>query len=42
MIGRGHLGIKSGQGFYEWDADSAAVLRRRISCALASIGQFSD
>ena len=22
MIGRGHLGIKSGQGFYEWDADS--------------------
>ncbi len=41
MVERGDLGIKSGQGFYEWDDNSVAALRRRISRALASIDQFS-
>ena len=41
MVERGDLGIKSGQGFYEWDEEKVEVLRRRISHALASIDQFS-
>ena len=40
MVERGNLGIKSGQGFYEWNDEKVAALRRRISRALASIDQF--
>ena len=41
MVERGDLGVKSGQGFYQWDDDSVAALRRRVSEALASIDRFS-
>ena len=40
MVERGDLGIKSGQGFYEWNDEKGAALRRRISRTLASIDQF--
>ncbi len=40
MVERGNLGIKSGQGFYEWNDEKVAALRRRIARALASIDQF--
>ena len=36
-VGRGELGLKTGQGFYEWTPDSADALRRRIAHALVEI-----
>src|SRR5262245_32952311 len=34
---RGELGVKTGQGFYEWTPESAEALRQRIAQALAAI-----
>ncbi len=41
-VARGELGLKSGQGFYEWTPEEAAALRRRISQGLAAISRLSD
>lgn len=40
MVGRGHLGLKSGRGFYPWDEDRASSLRRRLTRALAEIDRL--
>jgi 3-hydroxybutyryl-CoA dehydrogenase len=36
-VERDELGVKSGKGFYDWTADSAEDLRRRIAHALVEI-----
>jgi 3-hydroxybutyryl-CoA dehydrogenase len=35
MIDRGELGSRTGQGFYEWPADSVGIFTRRLEDALA-------
>jgi 3-hydroxybutyryl-CoA dehydrogenase len=41
-VARGELGLKSGQGFYEWTPDEAAALRQRIADGLAAVARLSD
>jgi 3-hydroxybutyryl-CoA dehydrogenase len=41
-VARGELGLKSGQGFYEWTPEEAAALRRRISEGLTAIARLDD
>ena len=41
MVARGDLGMKSGRGFYEWDAESERDFRRRIGRAAAAIERLS-
>ena len=41
-VTQGDLGVKSGKGFYPWDARSAAALRKRVLKALAAIERFSQ
>jgi 3-hydroxybutyryl-CoA dehydrogenase len=40
-VARGELGLKSGQGFYEWSAESAADLRQRIGRGLIAVARES-
>ncbi len=40
MLERGDLGVKSGRGFYEWNDETVAALRQRITHALAAIDRF--
>ena len=42
MVTRGDYGVKSGKGFYDWDDEAVASLRRRLTHALSSIDQFPD
>ena len=42
MVARGDFGVKSGRGFYEWDDDAVAALRRRLTHALSSIDRFPE
>lgn len=42
MVGRGELGIKTGQGFYAWTPASAAALKERIGRALVEIARWPD
>jgi 3-hydroxybutyryl-CoA dehydrogenase len=37
LVARGDLGVKTGQGFYAWDADAVVALRRRLTNALGTI-----
>jgi 3-hydroxybutyryl-CoA dehydrogenase len=39
-VARGELGVKTGQGFYEWDTESTAALRERIARALIEIAHW--
>jgi 3-hydroxyacyl-CoA dehydrogenase len=39
-VSQGHLGQKSGQGFYAWPPARATALRSRISAALAAIARL--
>ena len=39
-IARGELGVKTGQGFYEWNEESTAALRERIARALVHIAAW--
>jgi 3-hydroxyacyl-CoA dehydrogenase len=39
-VKKGHLGIKTGRGFYEWTAASVAETRGRIATALAAIKRW--
>ena len=41
-VGRGELGLKSGQGFYTWTPEEAAALRQRIAAGLAAIARLND
>jgi len=38
-IERGHFGVKSGKGFYDWTPESAEALRRRVGEALAGMAR---
>ncbi len=40
MLDRGDLGVKTGRGFYRWDDEALADLRRRITHALAAIDRL--
>jgi len=40
MVARGNLGVKSGQGFYDWTDDAVATVRQRVGRALAAIEQL--
>ncbi len=40
MLEQGHLGVKSGRGFYEWDDETVAALRQRVTHALTTIDRF--
>lgn len=40
-VERGELGVKTGQGFYDWTPESAQALKQRIAHALISIEQWS-
>ena len=42
MVARGEYGVKSGKGFYEWDEEKVAALRRRLAHALSSIDRFPE
>jgi 3-hydroxybutyryl-CoA dehydrogenase len=35
LVADGHLGMKTGKGFYEWTEDKAAAVRRRLQTFLA-------
>jgi 3-hydroxyacyl-CoA dehydrogenase len=37
MVSEGHLGVKSMQGYYEWNADTIRDLHERIARALATL-----
>ncbi|MEZ4500331.1 MAG: 3-hydroxyacyl-CoA dehydrogenase family protein [Thermomicrobiales bacterium] len=39
LVESGNLGIKSGQGFYEWDTEHGEEARRRIRTALTMTGK---
>jgi len=39
-VTRGELGVKTGQGFYEWTPESAEALRQRIAQALVTIERW--
>ena len=36
-VGRGEVGVKSGQGFYSWTPESAAAAQERIGRALVEL-----
>lgn len=40
MVARGHLGLKTGKGFYDWPPEAAAELRGRIGRALIEIARW--
>jgi 3-hydroxybutyryl-CoA dehydrogenase len=40
-VARGELGVKTGQGYYDWTAEAAEALRKRIGQALAAIAQIT-
>lgn len=40
LVAAGHLGHKTGQGFYEWTPDTAAALRDRVRRALVEIATW--
>ena len=42
MVARGDFGVKSGRGFYEWDEERVAALKRRLAHALSSIDRFPE
>ena len=42
MVARGEFGVKSGKGFYEWDEERIAALKRRLAHALSSIDRFPE
>ena len=42
MVARGDFGVKSGKGFYEWDEERIAALKRRLAHALSSIDRFPE
>ena len=42
MVARGEFGVKSGKGFYEWDEEKIAALKRRLAHALSSIDRFPE
>jgi 3-hydroxybutyryl-CoA dehydrogenase len=42
MVARGDFGVRSGKGFYEWDEERVAALRRRLAHALSSIDRFPE
>ena len=42
MVARGEFGVKSGKGFYEWDEERVAALKRRLAHALSSIDRFPE
>jgi len=39
-VARGELGVKTGQGFYEWTPEGAAALRERVGRALIAIARL--
>jgi 3-hydroxybutyryl-CoA dehydrogenase len=41
-VARGALGIKSGNGFYDWTPEKAAELRRRIGQGVMAVARQSD
>jgi 3-hydroxybutyryl-CoA dehydrogenase len=40
VVARGHLGLKTGKGFYDWPPDAAEELRERIRQALIEIARW--
>ena len=42
MVARGDYGVKSERGFYEWDSEAVAALRRRITHAVSSVDRFPE
>ena len=42
MVARGEFGVKSGKGFYEWDEERIAALKRRLAHALSSVDRFPE
>lgn len=42
LIEQGHLGMKTGQGFYQWTNESASIVRKRLSGYLAKKNDVKD
>ena len=41
-VGAGQLGVKTGEGFYDWTPESADALRERIAHALVEIAKWPE
>ena len=41
LVQKGNYGVKSGQGFYQWDEESAKKLRERIGETLATLDKLT-
>jgi len=42
LVGAGHIGMKSGRGFYTWTDESIAREKARYEKALAAAGRILD